>query len=77
MPQQIVVSFYLQDGLHAGSFNRWHRARHELYYDVRVGDGDAAASEQRCKDWAIGMRCLLHVASSAVKWSLAQWCSEQ
>lgn len=33
-PSQILVSWHLQDGLHAASMVRRQQARHELYYDV-------------------------------------------
>lgn len=74
----IVLSVYLQDGLHAAGFLRRHRARHELKYDILMGaDPCENVIAQRAMDWVFGCRCCLHVTSSAIKWGLQQWCSEE
>eukprot|EP00974_Lingulodinium_polyedra_P047725 4582194-Lingulodinium_polyedra.AAC.1 len=75
-PQAIIVNIYLQDGLHAVSFGRRQQARHELYYDVAAADGEEALLAGRLRDWVLPMRCMLHVASSSLKWGLSRWCSE-
>jgi hypothetical protein len=75
-PDLIVVSCYLQDGLHASSFLRRHRARHEIHYDLQDHLAPEAVFSLRAQDWVVGMRCILHVASSAIKWGLVKWTSE-
>ena len=67
-PDSSVVSVYLQDGLHAASFLRRHKARHEIHYDFCEAESADVVFARRMKDWVFGMRCVLHVASSAIKW---------
>ena len=74
MHDSIVVNVYLQDGLHAGQFDRWMRCRHSLLYrlDPQLELRDPLAEE---KEWACGLRCVSHSASSAIKWGLAPFMS--
>jgi hypothetical protein len=75
---QICISVYLQDGLHAGSFLKRHRARHELHYEACLEEDvpDEVRFTRQSKDWVFGMRCVLHIGSSSVKWGLSGWLSE-
>ena len=70
----IVMSVYLQDGLHAAGFSRRMMGRHELPFGVELGEGsglvDPAARE---KEWCFGWSCSSHAASNAIKWGLAPY----
>ena len=78
LPLCICISFYLQDGLHAKSLVRWQRARHELHYDLMdEGEEQPGTFAARRMDWVFGLRCVAHVASSALKWGLAAVASEE
>ena len=63
----ILVHWYVQDGLHADQFGRRQAGRHELFYDVVYGEDrkDPLAAE---KDIVLCWRCTLHVASSGIHW---------
>ena len=75
-PKQLLVTVYLQDGLHAQAFGRRMRARHELFYDLDAGSVGELKEEQRCLDWVFSYRCILHICSSGLKWGLTPHCSE-
>ena len=66
-PHNVLVHFYVQDGLHADQLGRRQAGRHELFYDL-VYDAarkDLLAAE---KDIVLCWRCTLHVASSGIHW---------
>lgn len=82
---RLVVTVYLQGGLHAASFLRRHRGRNEAFYDTLSGDIPLdALLIKRAKDWVFGQRCCLHATSSATKCvvvmvgggGLHRWCTE-
>ena len=76
-PSCICMSVYLQDGLHSASFGRRQSARHDLWYDLCGEEGrDLEVLSQRSRDWTFAMRCILHIASSALKWGLSRFTSE-
>jgi hypothetical protein len=77
LPNNILIHFYIQDGLHSKGMYHKQRARHELYYDLHDdGSDNDDLYLQRCSDWVFGMRCILHIGSSAVKWGLAPLITE-
>ena len=49
-----------------------------MYYEQKLhGQDDAAGTfDAQQMDWTVGMRCILHVASSAIKWGLSPHSSE-
>lgn len=52
VPDNIVVTVYLQDGLHAASFTRRHRSRHEVFYDLLEGElPPEVIISRRARDW--------------------------
>ena len=75
-PTSICISAYLQDGLHAAGTRRRMVARHELYYTTCAASSADARFEACQKDWVVALRCILHVASSAIKWSLSRHACE-
>lgn len=77
LPSHIIVSWHVQDGLHFGSMLRRQQSRHELFYDMQDDATDPAAAARRAKDWVVGLRCVLHCTSSAVKWGFSSFSSEQ
>jgi hypothetical protein len=74
--RNIIISVYLQDGLHSASITRWQQARHELFYDFAENLQEHEVLHQRSMDWVFGWRCILHIASSSIKWGLTPWSSE-
>lgn len=79
LPSQIVVTWHVQDGLHAAGMLRRQQSRHELFYDLAESSGASQESSkmQRGKDWVAGLRCVLHCASSSIKWGLSPVITEQ
>ena len=73
-----VASFYCQDGLFKDSFIRRNRARHRLWYEESVFDGDEDDRWiQMNTDFVFGARCRGHIGSSAVRWGNSRLASEQ
>ena len=73
----LVISWYVQDGLHAQGFLRHHFARHRLLYE----DAEFEADEDHRflfsnMDLVLGWECTLHVASRALKWGQMRLSSE-
>ena len=66
-PHNVLVHFYVQDGLHADQFGRRQAGRHELFYDL-VYDADRKDLLAAEKDIVLCWRCTLHVASSGIHW---------
>ena len=76
IPEGIVQSAYIQDGLHFQSFLRRQRARHRMFYDENLlGVDENSNWVARTTDWVWGFWCVLHVLSLALKWSLKPWFS--
>ena len=53
---------------------RRQQARHELYHDMMDRIGESSAEDRfknRCMDWCLGLRCVLHSASRGIRWALA------
>ena len=76
----VSIAFHIQDGLHAASMIRRQQARHEVYHDWKDSLAEDAASSRfknRYMDWCLGIRCVLHSASSAIKWGLSTHASEE
>jgi hypothetical protein len=72
--KSVIVNMYIQDGLHAKGFARKQWSRHELHYSHDVDNIDKFMSW--ATEWTIGMRCVSHSASSALRWGLATFVSE-
>ena len=61
----VLISVYLQDGLHANGFVRRHRGRHDLNARVaHVPLAEHTVQKRRDHDWVFGFRCVLHSGSS-------------
>ena len=76
----VVISWYLQDGLHAQGFISRMRGRHKVFHEILCSsDGDTAADEARrsAHDWTSGVRCVLHSASNAIRWGLIPYTSKE
>lgn len=78
VPQGMVMTFLLQDGLHVQGMSRRMMARQELFYDASDNPEVADDTEHplRLTDWCFGMRCIAHVASSAISWGMAEFCTK-
>jgi hypothetical protein len=66
----------LQDGLHAAGFLRRQVARHELFYFDVLDIADDSVYKRWMCDWTAGFRCVTHVASSALRWGMSRFMSE-
>ena len=68
----IVLTVYLQDGLHFRNFKKKAEARHRLFYEGFFAQQDDVANwttEQN--DWVFVFWCVLHLFGLAMKWGLA------
>ena len=66
-PSNMVLNWYVQDGLHSDQFGRRQAGRHALFYEMLYGDiGSDPSAEER--GIVLSWRCSLHVASSAIHW---------
>ena len=65
----IIMSWYVQDGLHSDQFGRRQAGRHSLFYDMLYDDmgSDPLAAQ---KDIVWSWRCTLHVARCAIHWAM-------
>jgi hypothetical protein len=75
VPEGIVMTFVLQDGLHYGCMARRLLARQELFYDASDDPEVAEDPEHpsRLTDWFFSLRCIAHVASSSISWGMAEF----
>ena len=70
-PKGIIMSVYLQYGLHFRNFKATQAARHNLFYDENIlGLEDILNWVARQMDWEFTWWCVLHILSLALKWGL-------
>eukprot|EP00959_Pyramimonas_sp_CCMP1952_P118880 2485399-Pyramimonas_sp.AAC.1 len=75
----VVITFVLQDGLHFAGMSRRMEARCDLFYDA-LDDPSVSTDPHhplRLSDWFFGMRCIAHVASSAISWGMSEVSTKQ
>ena len=74
----IKIEIALMDGLHIGGHlkkrSAWKIQQDELVAELAAGEDNVDGSHMT---WNLGMRCILHVFQSGVKWSVAPLVREQ
>ena len=81
VPAGIVISWYLQDGMHHSNLKWKFEAMHELYYRLQEEEEEEGDQQvevlAREKDWNFTWLCTSHVASNAIKWAMHTMSSEE
>ena len=66
----VSISVYCLDGHLFSACLKKLKARHQLYYEMQEAAGSDFAELNKAMDWVVGIKCVAHACSNAVKWAL-------
>ena len=75
--QQLLINWFVQDGLHVAGHLRKHQAYHAMLFESVDGDAPLAPKTQEHLEWTLGMRCIAHIGQSVVKATVSPWMTKE
>ena len=68
--ENVCITVYCLDGHLFTSCMQKLKPRHQLYYEHLQAEGNPLADLLKAMDWVVGIKCVAHACSNAVKWGL-------